>query len=331
MTTTAERINETKGHGLNIDMGWVLVEHRDKAAELMGVLAMACEDAEKSKAFLDLQMNPSLEWKGWPVEVVEDWLTTRPRVLGRYLDDEVDAEAVGRYVRKHFRKYYARPVTGGRPGTRPRIPVPGLVVHPGLSALLDKVTWEAMRKAGASTDDTGIRQLVKIPAPGEDDHEVVIRSAGTVGEDALRARYTSLRGDLYWADIRNSLEFWIRARPEHVSDYAAWYEAGCPRAWEDAGRWVPRVGGRVEHNPSLLIAATAWKRATDMILKWKNDTDISLDSLLDESGDFLAEVLKPRPERRQHATKQHFAWGLRDDVACYSFPVVSSVSTEPPS
>lgn len=322
---------------MTLDLTWVLPEHQPLAGPLVEEVTRSCESAEKSKAFLDLQLNPRLEWKGWPSEVAETWIATRPAVLGRYFDGMADVGVVGRALRKRLRDVY-RP-TGARPvGRPPREPLAGLQVPQGVSDALDDATWDAMGRMGGRPDLTAIRQAVKIPAPTDnedgDDIQVVIRSAGTVTGRALEARYTSIRGDLYWADIRNSLEVWIMARPELIQEFLDWEAKGGPRAWEDGGEWVSKgPNDRREHNPLIHIRTSAFRTALKAISRWRNEGLVSLDAILDSGEESLAEVMKPKPQRTQHKAKDgaHYAWGLRDDVACYSFPVVASALTEPRS
>lgn len=317
---------------MSVNMGWVLPEHQEKASELTEVLEAAIAKAEKSARFIAIQLDPRAVWQGWPSEVAEAWLESRPTVLGRYFEGVATASAVAKTLKGRFHNTY-RIWTGERPGTKAREAVPGLDVPAAVSAALDEVTWDAVRRFGAATDETSIRQLVKVPAPGEDDHKVVVLSAGTVQEEALTARYTSIRGNLYWSDVRNSLELWIRARPELLAEYADWAALGQPRAFHEGGRWVTKgENDRREHNPLVHIQATARKRAQDIITRWARDGFVSLDALMESGGEeAVKDVQRARPERRQHVAKQHFAWGLRDDVACYSFPVVVSVSTGTPS
>lgn len=311
---------------MSLDLDFVEPAHQELTSELLAEIAVACQDAETSANFIAMQLNPGLVWKGWPSEVAEDWLESRPSVLGRHFEgDGTTAADVGRALRKRLRDVY-RPSTGGKPGTKPRQALAGLEVAEAVSEALDTVTWDTIRKFGGSTDDTSIRQLVKLPAPGEDDHAVVVKSAGTVREEALSARYTSIRGDLYWSDIRNSLELWIRARPELLDEHAEWVALGEPRAFHDGGRWISKgENDRREHNPLVHILATARKRAADIVTRWARDGFVSLDALMEEGGESaIEEARKARPERVQHRAPKpgaHYAWGLRDDVNCYNFPV----------
>ncbi len=323
------------GH-MSLSLSFVEPEHQELTGELLEELEYACELAEKSKAFIELQLDPNAEWRGWPAEVAEAWLETRPSILARYFDGSgATAVEVGRALRKRFRDAY-RPSTG-RPMGRPvREPIAGLDVPEGVSEALDDATWDAMARMGGRPDLNAIRQAVKIPSPTDDEGEdtkVVILSAGTVTGRALEARYTSIAGDLYWADIRNSLQVWIMARPELIQEFAEWDTKGQPRAWENGGKWVGSgPNDHREHNPIIHIRTSAFKTALKAISRWRNEGLVSLDAILDGGGEeSLKDVQRTRPERRQHdAAKQHFAWGLRDDVDCYSFPVVTSLSTGTP-
>lgn len=301
----------------------------EKSAELTAELARACEDAEKSKAFLDLQLNPRLEWKGWPSEVAETWLATRPKVLERYLAGLADVLVVGRALRKRLRDVY-RPTTGGKPGPKPREPQAGVAVPQAVSAVLDEATWDAMLKMGGRPDLTAIRQAVKPPKKEDADGvdvNLVIQSAGTVTGKHLEARYTSIRGDLYWADIRNSLELWMMARPELLEEFLAWDTLGQPRAWEEGGQWIVTAGGKREHNPLVLIRTSAFRTAVKAISQWRNDGLVSLDAILQSGGEeAVAQLIKAKPQRTQHVKltgHEHYSWGLRDRVECYEFPVTS--------
>lgn len=300
-------------------------EDQDKVKALTAEIEASCTEAERSKAFIAMQLDPTIEWAGWPIELAEKWLDRKNPTVDRYFHGLAHINIVGRALRKHLRDAY-RPRTGLKPGPKPKEPQAGLEVPLALSEALDGATWDAMRKAGASTDLTAIRQAVKVPAEhddGEEDTPVVIRSAGTVTGRHLEARYTSIQGDLYWGDIRNSLELWLRARPEHVEAYNAWPGA---RAWEEGGEWLPVEGGRVEHNPVVLVRSSAYRRALDIILAWKRDGTVSLDALYDARGDDgLIEARRAKPERKQVTGNEHYAWGLRDNVDCYNFPVQASL------
>ena len=322
---------------MTLDLTWLLPEHRHLAGPLVDEMTRSCEAAERSKPFLDLQLNPRAEWKGWPSEVAETWIATRPAVLGRYFDGLTNVGMVGRAFRKRLRDVY-RP-TGARPvGRPPREPVAGLDVPQAVSDALDDATWDAMGRMGGRPDLTAIRQAVKIPAPTDDegdDIQVVIRSAGTVVGRALEARYTSIRGDLYWADIRNSLQVWVMARPELIAEFLEWEAKGQPRAWEDGGEWVA-LGerDRREHNPIIHIRTSAFRTALKAISHWRNEGLVSLDAILDSGEESLVEIMRPKPQRAQHKAltgHEHYAWGLRDRVDCYSFPVVASFMTGTPS
>lgn len=310
---------------MSLDLSWVEPEHQELTGELLEEIGRSCELAEKSKAFIGLQLDPHTEWRGWPAEVAEAWLESRPTVLAHYFEGIGSAEAVGRALRKRLRDVY-RPVTG-RPMGRPvREPIAGLEVPQGVSDALDDATWDAMGRMGGRPDLTAIRQAVKIPSPTDDEGEdiqAVILSAGTVTGRALEARYTSIRGDLYWADIRNSLQVWIMARPELVAEFVEWDAKGQPRAWEEGGEWISKgPGDQREHNPQIHIRTSAFRVALRAISRWRNEGFVSLDAILDSGGEeAIRDVQRARPERRQHPAKQHFAWGLRDDVNCYSFPV----------
>lgn len=322
---------------MTLDLSWLMEEHRHLAGPLVEEVTRSCAAAEKSKAFLDLQLNPRAEWRGWPHEVAEAWIGTRPTPLGRYFDGMADVGVVGRALRKRLRDVY-RPSTGRPIGRPPREPQAGLEVPPAVSEALDDATWDAMGRMGGRPDLNAIRQAVKIPAPTDDegdDIQVVIRSAGTVTGRALEARYTSIRGDLYWADVRNSLEVWIMARPELIAEFLDWDAKGEPRAWEEGGVWISRgENDRREHNPLVHIRTSAFRTALKAISRWRNEGLVSLDAILESGEESLAELLKPKPQRAQHKPAKdgaHYAWGLRDDVACYSFPVVASALTEPRS
>jgi hypothetical protein len=312
---------------MTLDLSWVLPEHQERSGALVDEIARSCESAEKSKAFLDLQLNPRAEWRGWPAEVAEAWLATRPTVVADYFSGGRDVSVVGRAVRKRLRDVY-RPQTGKPVGRPPREPQAGLEVPPAVSGALDDATWDAMGRMGGRPDLDAIRQAVKIPAPTDDegdDIQVVIRSAGTVTGRALEARYTSIRGDLYWADIRNSLEVWIMARPELIAEFVEWDAKGEPRAWEEGGVWISRGDNdRREHNPLVHIRTSAFRTALKAISHWRNEGVVSLDAILAGGEESLAEVMRPKPQRVQHKPAKdgaHYAWGLRDDVNCYSFPV----------
>lgn len=293
----------------------------------MDEIGAACQDAERSKAFIDMQLNPKAEWAGWPIEITESWLGARPTVVSRYFEGLAHVNIAGRALRKYLRDAY-RPRTGSKPGPAPREPIPGLHIPVEVSEALDDATWDAMRKMGGRPDAVALRQAVKLPKSEDvdgEDIQVVIQSAGVVTGAAFTARYTSIRGDLYWADVRNTLELWIMARPELVTEYAQWAEKGSPRAWEAGGDWIPVEGGKVEHNPLIHIRTSAFRTAIKAIGQWRNDGTISLDSILESGGwEAVKEAVKPFPQRTQHKPPtghQHYTWGLRDRVECYNFPV----------
>jgi hypothetical protein len=329
---------------MTLNLSWVPEGHQHLAGPLVEEIAQSCAGAEKSKAFIDLQLNPKAEWKGWPSEVAETWLATNPKVVASYFGGKGDVETVGRALRKRLRDVY-RPSTGKPLGRPTREPREGIVVPDAVAEVLDTTTWDVMRKFGSQTDLTAIRQLVKVPSATDvdgDDKEAVIQSAGTVREEALAARYTAIRGDLYWSDIRNNLELFIRARPELIDSYNEWAAKGSPRAWEEGGEWIVRgENDRREANPLIRIRAGAHKRAAEMVSKWKREGHLSYEDLAD--GDFdavqavdgtakaMGAMARPKAQRSQHKPltgHEHYAWGLRDQVDCYSFPVVVSVMAE---
>lgn len=287
----------------------------------MPTILAACTDAERSKRFIDMQLNPKAEWKGWPTEVAEAWLNKRPKVLFDYFAGTVTAERVGRAFKSRLHDTY-RPATGAAVGRPPRVPQKGLQVPTVVSEALDDATWDAMGRMGGRPDLVALRQAVKIPTDREDDTPIVLKSAGTVTGRALQARYTSIRGDLYWADIRNTLQLWIMARPELVTEYEAWAAKGSPRAWEEGGEWVE---GHREHNPIVHIRTSAFRTALKAISQWRNDGNVSLDAIVDDGGwEAVKALQKPAPQRTQHKAKpghEHYTWGLRDRVDCYHFPV----------
>lgn len=313
---------------MSLNLNWILPEHQHLAGPLVEMITEACADAERSTRFIDIQLDPKAEWRGWPAEVAEAWLESRPTVVARYFETGEGLTKVRTTLKARLRDVY-RPPTGRSVGRPPKEPMPGLEVPEEVSGALDDATWDAMRTMGGRPDLAAIRQAVKVPAPTDsegEDIQVVIRSAGTVTGRALEARYTSIRGDLYWSDIRNSLQVWIMARPELVAEFKRWDALGEPRAWQDGGEWFSKgENDRREHNPLLLIRTSAFRTALKAISRWRNEGFVSLDAILDAGGEeSLAEVMKPRPERPQHkppADHAHYAWGLRDRVECYNFPV----------
>lgn len=314
---------------MTLDFSWVELEHRDKAAELVPILTETCVRATRSKRFIDMQLNPRSEWKGWPEEVAEAWIAKRPAVLFKYLEGQVVGAVVAKALMARLQDAY-RPSTGRPVGRPPREPLPGLDVPEAVSRVLDSVTWTVMRKFGGRPDQTSFVQAAKVAAVEDSDTEraAMVLSVGTVKGSARKARYTSIRGDLYWGDVRNGLELWIRSHPELLDQFREWDARGRPRAWEEGGMWVARGSqNRREHNPLILIKATAHKRARDLVSRWARDGHLSLDAILDGPGEQgLRDLQKPLVERTQHKPKpghEHYAWGLRDDVDCYSFPVES--------
>lgn len=318
-----------------IDLSWVPAERKEKADKLAAALAEACERAEKSKRFIAIQLDPVAEWKGWPAEVAEAWLNKRPGVLFKYFAGEARIPDVTRALGLYFNNTY-QPQSGRSRGRPAREPVAGLDVPQEVSEALDGAAWAAMWKFGGAVDGEAMRQALRLPKERDetgDDPATVIDSAGTVTGEANKARYMSARGDLYWADVRNSLDLYIRARPELVAAYLSWKALGKPRAWEAGGEWVQSEGGRVEDNPLVLIAAYARKYALRFASTWSRDGSHASYEVLAEETDFdiiegpdglpkaVGKVAKVEPERKQHHVKARYAWGLRDDVDCYSFPV----------
>lgn len=313
-----------------LDLSWVAPQHAAQAAQLVPVIVEACEKAEKSTRFIAMQLNPKAEWRGWPTEVAEEWLAKRPSILLRYFDDTATTADVSEALRVTFKNEY-RPRTGNSRGMPKREPMPGLNVPADVSKALDAVSWDVMRKFGGTIDRTGFVQAAKVPSIRDEeggDTVAVLRSVGTVKGTARKARYMSISGNLYWSDVRNTLDLWIRARPELLTEFSTWDDANRPRAWQEGGKWVPRGNGRVEHNPLVLIRTSAYRTAAKAVSHWKQEGYISLDAVLDAAGEEgVAELRKPEPQRRQHKPKKdhaHYAWGLRDRVDCYDFPVTVS-------
>lgn len=293
-----------------IDLSWVLPEHQPLAAELLDELDNSIQEATTSKAFIQIQLDPAIPWPGHPEDITETWLSKRPAIVAGFFQGEASANEVGKALRAHLRSAY-RPRKGGKPGTKPREPKEGVTVPEGVSGLLDEATWDAMRKSGSTTDLDAIRQAVKVPAPTDvdgADKAAVLLSAGTVTGEALEARYTAIQGNLYWSDIRNSLELWVRARPELLDAYEAWEADGKPRAWDPKGEWRRKGNGRVEHNPSVLLRVSAFRTALSIIQAWKQDRPLSLDAIVELYGEARYWEATKRPP-----TQGGYVMGLRDD------------------
>jgi len=246
-----------------------------KAEALMPALTAACEAAKESKRFQEVLADPGAGWPGWPADVAEAWLTRRPKVLFEYFAGRATPEKVGATLRAHFQNAY-RPKTGNARGRPARVSTRKVTVPSAVAEVLDAATWDAMRQAGAVTDSEAARATLT----ANTDPWEVIASAGLVRGRALKARYTSIRGDLYWADVRNTLELWIMARPELVEEFDEWDANGRPRAGYPDGKTIILNSGRkVEHNPLIHIGANAYLTAKKAIASWRNTGTVTLDSV----------------------------------------------------
>src|SRR5690606_7266633 len=129
-------------------------------------------------------------WPGWPADVAGAWRTRRPRALFEHFGGRATPETGGATLRAHCQNAY-RPKPGNARGRPARVSTRKVTVPSAVAEVLDAATWDAMRQAGAVTESEAARATLT----ANTDPWEVIASAGLVRARALKARYTSIRGE----------------------------------------------------------------------------------------------------------------------------------------